>query len=43
MLETLNFDRLLQQLEVSFYQKVDSLTSKIDQSINKNEEVIKKK
>lgn len=36
------FDHLLQQLEVSFDQKVDSLAKKIDQSINKNEEVLKK-
>ena len=42
MLERHNFQRLLQQLEVSFDQKVDSLTQKIDLSINKKEEVIKK-
>lgn len=42
LVETLNFDHLLQQLEVSFDQKVDSLTQKIDLSINKKEEVIKK-
>lgn len=40
--ETPEFHHLLQQLEVSFDQKVDSLTKKIDQSIKKNEEVIKK-
>ncbi len=42
MPKTLSFDHLLQQLKVSFDQKVDSLTQKIDQSINKNEEVLKK-
>ena len=41
--ETPNFEDLLQQLEVSFDQKVDSITKKIDQSIKKNEEVIKKR
>ncbi len=40
--ETPSFDHLLQQLKVSFDQKVDSLAQKIDQSINKNEEVLKK-
>ncbi|MCL2930853.1 MAG: hypothetical protein MGG11_00675 [Trichodesmium sp. MAG_R03] len=43
MLETPNFEHLLQQLEVSFDQMVDSITPRIDQSINKNKEVIKKK
>ncbi|NEQ38221.1 MAG: ParB N-terminal domain-containing protein [Okeania sp. SIO3I5] len=42
MPETQNFDPLVEQLKVSFDRKVDSLTQKIDQSINKNEEVIKK-
>lgn len=42
MLERHNFQGLLQQLEVSFDQRVDSLTQKIDLSINKNEEIIKK-
>ncbi|MGD1715503.1 Rho termination factor N-terminal domain-containing protein [Dapis sp. BLCC M172] len=42
MPETPSFDHLLQQLKVSFDQKVDSLTQKIDRSINKNEEVLKK-
>ncbi|MDJ0556300.1 MAG: Rho termination factor N-terminal domain-containing protein [Microcoleaceae cyanobacterium MO_207.B10] len=40
--KTPDFDHLVQQLEVSFDQKVDSLTKKIDQSIKKNEEVLKK-
>ncbi len=34
MPKTLSFDHLLQQLKVSFDQKVDSLTQKIDRSIN---------
>ncbi|MGD1805713.1 Rho termination factor N-terminal domain-containing protein [Dapis sp. BLCC M126] len=42
MPETPSFDHLLQQLRVSFDQKVDSLTQKIDRSIGKNEEVLKK-
>jgi len=42
MPETPNFAPLLQQLKVSFDRKVESLTQKIDQSINKNQEVIKK-
>ena len=40
--QTPEFDHLLEQLEVSFDQKVDSLSKKIDQSIKKNEEVLKK-
>ncbi len=43
MPETPSFHRLLQQLKVSFDQKVDSLTQKIDRLIDKNEEVIKNK
>lgn len=42
VIETPNFENLMQQLEVSFDKKVDSLTKKIDQSIKKNEEVLKK-
>ncbi len=43
MPQTPSFHRLLQQLKVSFDQKVDSLTQKIDRLIDKNEEVIKNK
>ncbi|MDY7004755.1 MAG: Rho termination factor N-terminal domain-containing protein [Cyanobacteriota bacterium] len=42
VIETPDFEHLMQQLEVSFDKKVDSLTKKIDQSIKKNEEVLKK-
>ncbi|NEP90530.1 MAG: ParB N-terminal domain-containing protein [Okeania sp. SIO2C2] len=42
VVETPDFEHLMQQLEVSFDKKVDSLTKKIDQSIKKNEEVLKK-
>lgn len=40
--ETTQIKSLLQQLEVSFLEKVDTLTEKIEQSVKKNEEILKK-
>ncbi|MGB3512504.1 MAG: Rho termination factor N-terminal domain-containing protein [Microcoleaceae cyanobacterium] len=40
--ETQEFDRLLQQFEVLFDRKLDSLKNQIEQSIKKNEEILKK-
>ena len=39
---TIQIKSLLQQLEVSFQEKVESLTKKIEQSVKKNEDLLKK-
>ncbi|MGE5660505.1 MAG: Rho termination factor (modular protein) [Actinomycetota bacterium] len=40
--ETTLLKSLLQQLEVSFQEKVDTLTKKIEQAVKKNEDILKK-
>ena len=39
---TIQIKSLLQQLEVSFQEKIESLTKKIEQSVKKNEDLLKK-